>query len=240
MVKAYSGGGCGPMNLLTVIESLLRDRELFFGEIRDGKAVRQKIIAMLFSCFVFLAGYGAVMGAAHSFPQTAASFLKLPTLFLATLAICAPSLHFFNVLFGSNQTGTQTVALILTAISTTAVLLFSLAPITLFFLLSSSEYVFFKLLNVVFFVIAGGLGAMFLRQGMRIVTETGDDQADSLRARRLIFAIWIVLYGFVGSQMAWTLRPFIGQPDKDFILFSHSHGNIYTDVIESLRALLGF
>jgi hypothetical protein len=228
------------MDQLTVIESILRNRDLFFSEIRDGKAVRQKIIAMLVSCFVFLAGYGAVMGAAHSVPQTTASFVKLPTLFLATLAICAPSLHFFNVLFGSNQTVTQTIALILTAISTTAVLLFSLAPITLFFLISSSEYVFFKLLNVVFFVISGGLGVMFLRQGMRIVTETEDDESSDVYTRRLIFAIWVVLYGFVGSQMAWVLRPFIGQPDKGFILFSHSGGNIYTDVIESLRTLLGY
>jgi hypothetical protein len=208
------------MDHLTVIESILRNRGLFFSEIRDGKAVRQKIMAMLSSCFVFLAGYGAVMGAAHSIPQTAASFIKLLTLFLATLAICAPSLHFFNVLFGSSQTATQTIALILTAISTTAVLLFSLAPITLFFLLSSSEYVFFKLLNVVFFVISGGLGVMFLRQGMHLVTETEGDESGSLHTRRLIFTIWVVLYGFVGSQMAWVLRPFIGQPDRSFILFS--------------------
>lgn len=226
------------MHHLIVIETILRNRESFFSEIRDGKAVSQKIVAMLISCFVFLAAYGVVMGAGHSIAQATASFFKLPTLFLATLAICAPSLHFFNVLFGSSQTASQTIALILTAISTTAVLLFSLAPITLFFLLSSSEYVFFKLLNVVFFVISGGLGVMFLRQGMRIVTETENDEADGIHTRRLIFAIWVVLYGFVGSQMAWVLRPFIGEPDRNFILFSHSGGNIYTDVIESLRTLL--
>ena len=227
------------MNYLTVIELILRERDQFFSEIRDGKGVRQKNIAMLVSCFVFLAAYGAVMGAAHSVPQTVASLIKLPTLFLATLAICAPSLHFFNVLFGSNQTARQTIALILTAITTTAVLLFSLASITLFILLSSSEYVFYKLLNVVFFVLAGGLGVMFLRTGMRIVTETEGDTTNGVQTRRLIFAIWVLLYGFVGSQMAWVLRPFVGQPDKGFILFSHSGGNIYTDVIESLRTLLG-
>lgn len=228
------------MHYLTVVESILRNRDLFFSEIRDGKAVHKKSFAMLVSCFIFLAGYGAVMGAAHGIPQTVLSLIKLPTLFLATLAICAPSLHFFNVLFGSNQTASQTIALILTAISTTAVLLFSLAPITLFFLLSSSGYVFFKLLNVVFFVISGGMGVVFLRQGMRIVTETEEDDANTVHTRRLIFLIWVVLYGFVGSQMAWVLRPFIGQPDKDFILFSHAGGNFYTDVLESLRTWLGF
>jgi hypothetical protein len=47
------------MDHLTVIESILRNRGLFFSEIRDGKAVRQKIMAMLSSCFVF---FGRIRG----------------------------------------------------------------------------------------------------------------------------------------------------------------------------------
>ncbi len=221
------------MHYLTVIETILRDREAFFSQIRDGKGIRHKIASMFFSCFVFLALYGGVMGAAHGIPQTFSSLIKLPILFLATLLICAPSLHFFNILFGSNQTAEQSVALILTAISTTAVLLFSLAPITFFFLISSSEYAFFKLLNVVSFAIAGVLGVLFLQQGMRIVTETGDDAPDDIRTRRTIFMIWVVLYAFVGSQMAWTLS----NPSREFILFAHEGGNFFTDIIESLKTL---
>ena len=224
------------MSHLAIIETILRNRQVFFNEIRDGIDVEGKIQAMLVSCFAFLAGYGFVMGASHSLLQAGVTLIKLPVLFLATLAICAPSLHCFNILFGSKQTLLQTVALILTAIATTAVLLFSLAPITLFFLLSSSQYDFFRLLNVVFFAIAGTLGVMFLQQGMRIVTE--DDGDARIETRRLIFVLWVVLYGFVGSQMAWTLSPFIGSPEKEFILFAPSDGNFYTDVLDSLRELL--
>jgi hypothetical protein len=223
------------MRHLAIVETILRDRTLFFSEIRDGKQILDKIAAMLLSCFVFFAIYGAVMGASHSILQAVTSALKLPILFLATLAICAPSLHFFYVLFGSQQTISQTIALILTAIATTAVLLFSLAPITFFFLITSSAYPFFKLLNVFFFTIAGFLGVMFLRQGIQSVTETGD--TSSAKSRRPIFVIWALLYGFVGSQMAWTLSPFLGDPTLPYILARQSGSNFYADVLNSLILL---
>jgi hypothetical protein len=220
----------------TIIETILHNRAEFFAEIRSGVLLSQKIRAMLISCFAFLAIYGAVMGASHSPFQAISSLIKLPILFLATLIICTPSLHFFNILFGSKQTMPQTIALILTAMTTTAVLLLSFAPITLFFLLTSSEYPFFKLLNVAFFTIAGSMGIIFLRQGIKTVTET--DNPEGISTRRLIFLLWVLLYGFVGSQMAWTLRPFIGMPGEPFIIFVQIGGNFYSDVIASLSELL--
>jgi hypothetical protein len=225
------------MDNFTIIETILRDRSDFFVEIRDGVGLRDKINAMLLSSFAFLAIYGAVMGAGHSFLQAVSSYLKLPVLYLVTLLICVPSLHYFNILFGSRQTISQTIALILTAISTTSVLMVSLAPITLFFLLTSNQYQFFKLLNITFLAIASFLGVSFLRQGMRAVTAA-DDQGRG--ARRYIFFMWIFLYGFVGSQMAWTLRPFMGDPQLPFILFLERGGNFYADVASTIAEVLGF
>jgi len=105
------------------------------------------------------------MGSTHSLWQALSSAAKLPILFLATLIVCSPTLYFFNVLFGSKQSLTQNIALILTAITVTAVLLLSFAPIALFFLLTTSHYQFFKLLNVGVFTIAGGMGVVFLESG---------------------------------------------------------------------------
>ena len=31
-----------------------------------------------------------------------------------------------------------------------------------------------------------------------------------------VFVIWIMLYGIVGEQMGWILRPFIGNPELPF------------------------
>jgi len=130
------------MQDLAVIETILRNRHHFFIEIRDGLGLNEKMRAMLVSSILFLALYGAVLGSTHSLWQTLSSAVKLPLLFLATLIICSPTLYFFNVLFGSNQSLTQNVALVLTAITVTAVLLLSFAPIVFFFLLTTAGYQF--------------------------------------------------------------------------------------------------
>jgi hypothetical protein len=225
------------MNDLAVIETILRNRFHFFVAIRDGVELQAKIRAMLFSSIVFLALYGAVMGSTHSLWQALSSAAKLPILFLATLVVCSPTLYFFNVLFGSNQSLTQNVTLILTAITVTAVLLLSFAPIVLFFLLTTSGYQFFKLLNVAIFAVSALMGVLFLSQGMAIVSASGKEGAT---ARRVVMWLWVFVYAFVGSQMAWTLRPFIGAPSMKFELFRQLGGNFYSNIFASIGELLGF
>ena len=225
------------MKDLAVIETILRNRLFFFHEIRDGIQLRHTMRAMFISSIIFFALYGAVMGSTHSLWQAMSSAVKLPVLFLATLIICAPTLYFFNVLFGSSQSLTQNVALILTAITVTAVLLLSFAPITLFFLLTTRQYQFFKLLNVIIFAISGVMGVLFLSQGMRVVAGDG---SEGERSRRWVLRLWMFLYAFVGSQLAWTIRPFIGAPSIPFELFRQLGGNFYTNIFASIGEILGF
>jgi len=225
------------MNNFIVVEQILRNRTLFYSEIRDNVELWAKCKAMLISCITFFAIYGAVMGASHSLLQALSSFVKLPILFIVTFLTCVPSLYFFNLLFGSKQTLLQYIALILTTMTTTSVLLLSLAPVTFFFLTTSSQYAFFKLLNVAFFTIAGSMGLIFLRQGISIAGKPNDGQG--ARARQVVLLVWMLLYAFVGSQMAWTLSPFMGEPGTPFILFTQPGSNFWSDVIKSLHQLLG-
>jgi hypothetical protein len=153
------------------------------------------------------------------------------------LIICSPTLYFFNLIFGSNQSLTQNFTLILTAITVTGVLLLSFTPIVLFFLLTTNSYQFFKLLNVGVFTVAGFVGVRFLSQGMGVVSAAGDEGS---RARRTVVRLWIIVYAFVGSQMAWTLRPFIGAPSMDFELFRQLGGNFYGNIMASIGEILGF
>ena len=225
------------MNDLAIIETILRDRRRFFTDIREGIGLPEKMRAMLISSIAFLMLYGAVLGSTHSLRQTLSSAVKLPALFLMTLVVCLPTLYFFNVLFGSKQSLSQNFCLILTAITVTAVLLLSFAPIVLFFVLATSHYQFFKLLNVAVFAITGGIGMTFLNQGMRVVSAGGKEGA---RARGCVMQFWIVVYAFVGSQMAWTLRPFIGAPSMEFELFRQLGGNFYANIFASIGEILGF
>ena len=50
----------------------------------------------------------------------------------------------------------------------------------------------------------------------------------------------MLLYAFVGSQLAWTIRPFIGAPSIPFELFRQLGGNFYTNILVSLGEVLGF
>lgn len=56
-------------------------------------------------------------------------------------------------------------------------------------------------------------------------------------ASESIFKVWVVMYGVVGAQMAWILRPFIGTPDLPFQLFRERESNFLLALGEALRQL---
>jgi hypothetical protein len=58
--------------------------------------------------------------------------------------------------------------------------------------------------------------------------------------RKMVLIMWMFVYAFVGSQMAWTLRPFIGAPGSRFELFRQLGGNFYANIIRSIGEILGF
>ncbi|MDH5506950.1 MAG: hypothetical protein OEZ02_06990 [Anaerolineae bacterium] len=225
------------MNHFRLSETILRSRQEFFLEIRENEKIPEKITSMLVSSLGFLSLYGIVLGANHSANQALSTMVKLPLLFLVTLVITAPSLHVFYILAGARQSMSQTIALLLTAITTSSLILFSLAPITLFILITSHEYDFYKLVNVTFFAFSGYLGVVFLSRGLHFVTA-GSGSSFGASRRRLIFTIWAMVYGFVGAQMAWTLGPFIGIPGRPFVLFSNQDGNFFYDVLITISRVI--
>jgi hypothetical protein len=219
-----------------VLIGFLRDRQGFLEEVRQGSRLPNKIISLLVCSSLFIAIYGGIIGASHSWMQALSSAIKLPALYLITLLICIPTLYFANVIFGSKRTFGQHLVLVLTAVSVTSVLLFSFAPITLFFLLTTNNYQFLILLNVLIFAITGFIGVSSLYQATSLVLEQDNEGS---KTRQKILQFWLFLYAFVGSQLGWTLRPFFGTPDSVFQLFREREGNFYLSVIQAISYLLG-
>jgi hypothetical protein len=219
-----------------VLIGLLRDRQIFLEELRQGVRLPSKIISLLVCSSLFFAFYGGIIGAYHSWMQALSSAVKLPALYLITLLICLPALYFSNIIFGSRRTFAQHLVLVLTAVSVTSVLLFSFAPITLFFLITTNNYQFLILLNVVIFALTGFIGISSLYNATNIVLEQEDD---SSKIRQKILQSWLFLYAFVGSQLGWTLRPFFGTPGSIFQLFREREGNFYLSVIQALAYIFG-
>jgi hypothetical protein len=60
---------------------------------------------------------------------------------------------------------------------------------------------------------------------------------ERVSAANVIFRIWVVLYGLVGMQMGWILRPFIGHPDMPFELLRSRYGNVFGGIWNALRRL---
>jgi hypothetical protein len=55
----------------------------------------------------------------------------------------------------------------------------------------------------------------------------------------LIFRTWVLVFGLVGMQMAWLLRPFIGSPDKPFTWFRPRGGNFFEAVYVQALKMFG-
>ena len=279
-----------------IIERILRDRAGIWDQIIAERDLPKLILRMLLSSGISLAAYGAVLGASNGWLQALVSTVKLPLLFLATLAICLPTLYLFNLVFGARLSVLQACALIMVAITVTAVLTFAFAPISLFFLITARSYAFFKLLNVAILALTALVGLRFLTSGMRALNEhvvvesmfsnqvvvtadvsqrelvsatvggaadprpnrpptatrrppTQNQNAAKAKAPQpaagdrpasmLLLYIWILLFGFVGTQLAWTLRPFFGNPGQPFELFRDIDGTFYSDILSTLGSLLG-
>ncbi|MFH7030172.1 MAG: actin-binding WH2 domain-containing protein [Heteroscytonema crispum UTEX LB 1556] len=233
MIERQSKG----IKYFAVLIGFLSDRQNFLEEIRQGVKLPSKIISLLVCSSLFLAIYGGIIGAYHSWMQALSSAVKLPALYLITLLICLPALFFANIIFGSKRNFPQHLALVLTAVSVTSVLLFSFAPITLFFLITTNNYQFLILLNVVILSLTGFIGIYSLYQATSSVLEQDNEGS---KTRQQVLKSWLLLYAFVGSQLGWTLRPFFGTPDSVFQLFREREGNFYLSVIQAISYLLGF
>jgi len=219
------------MNYFSTVISLLRDRQEFLEEIHQSVKLNRKISALMLSSLCFFAIYGGIVGAFHSPLQILSSAIKLPALYLITLLVCLPALYIFNALFGSKHTIAQHFTFLLASVSVISILLCGFAPVTLFFLITVNDYRFFLLLNVAIFSITGILGVSFLYQAMKPVAD--DDSQQSVKIRTNILRFWLVLYGFVGSQLGWTLRPFFGSPGQ-FELFRPREGSFFWGVWNAL------
>src|SRR5882724_6597014 len=113
---------------------------------------------------------------------------------------------------------------------------------------SRGTYNFILLLQVVIIAFAGMTANLRLVQllrrlsGSRATTNRDNFFAERMArrtARRVLFA-WLAGNFFLGSQLIWILRPFIGSPGLavEFLRKDAFHGNFYETVWRSLIYLL--
>ena len=110
------------------------------------------------------------------------------------------------------------------------IILTSFAPFTLMWYASCADY------NAAILFNAGMFGAASLA-GQRLLTRFYRPLIAINPRHRTMVRFWIVLYAFVGIQMGWVLRPFIGDPEKPTAYFREgAWGNAYVEVWEKAVA----
>jgi len=220
---------------LPFLYALLGDRERFFTEVVEEVELAKKLRHAIATVIVLSAFYGLVAGSYSSWMQAFSSALKLPALFLVTFVICVPVFFIVQILVGSRLRFLQVIILVMTALSLTAILLATFVPVVAFFVITGSNYYFLQLLHVVIVVIAGGLGMYVLHEALSLVCER---RGVYPRKAMTIMRLWAVLFAFVGIQMAWNLRPFLGDRGQPFQVFRDYEGNYYAAIVYSVNKLL--
>lgn len=233
--RAARAASEAPEGIPAFLDGLLRYREENFGDIFANRDMVRQIGMLLAIIFALSAFHGITMGINSGPLQMLSSALKVPILYLITLGICFPLLYVVNVIMGSRLGFIQTLALILVPLALNAILLAACSPIALFFSITGSDYNFLKLLHVAIFAFSGAWGMLGLWRGLYAMCESSDLYP---RQAVRILQIWLVIFAFVGTQMAWSLRPFIGSPNLGFQIFREQEGNFYQGVWFSVVGLL--
>ena len=225
------------MSIASVPSTLLREPQRFLEELTAGTKLGDKAFALIMFCVLFFGVYGAVIGASSGVLQAAVSAIKLPLLFLLTMGICFPTLHILNLLFGAKHSTAQLAVLLLAALAATGTILVGFLPVSLFFLMTNDSYAFFKLLNVGILAVAAFYGVRFLGHGMSKLHDGLDQKLAGNRSS--VLTLWIVLYAFVGSQLAWVTRPYFGEPDMQWQVFRTQRGNFFVDILQAMKEIGG-
>jgi hypothetical protein len=186
--------------------------------------------ALLESLAIALAGsmlFGAWTGLyAMTFSQFLASAIKAPLLLLGTTLVCFPT--FFMVQYVLAPRALSLRAATLLQATTVAVIGVTWAVVALpcsLFLANSEHYQAAKWLVALVAAFGGMLGMLWFARGFR--------NATSSEVRKGGFALLIpycLLYGLVGAQLAWSLRPFLGSPSLGFTLFRPMGGNLFDNL----------
>lgn len=170
--------------------------------------------------------YGAVMGSWSGFAperylQVVYSAVKVPLLLGVTFLIALPSFFVINTLIGLRDDFAEATRALVATQAGLTVILASFAPFTILFYVSFDGYEAAILFNAMMFGGASLAAQILLRRFYAPLIRRD-------RRHKLLLRAWLAIYAFVGIQLGWTLRPFIGNPGAEPTFFrQHAFTNAY-------------
>src|SRR5687768_4219289 len=211
----------------------LRTADLLRGRLGLGEPVPVRTARLLAFLLTVLVVYGLLYGATmgtfggirgERALQVVYSAVKVPLLLLVTFALSLPSFFVLNTILGVRADFPHVLRALVATQAGLTVILASLAPFTALWYVSGSEYEVALVFNAIMFGIASVAAQRMLRRAYRTLIARNP-------LHRTLLRIWLVIYAFVGIQMAWVLRPFIGTPRAGTTFFRQgAWGNAYVEL----------
>lgn len=222
----------GFLGSLALIEWLLKYQQTVFEDILEERELARYLVDSIIVTIIGGVFYGFVVGISVGGWQILYNPIKMPWIFIFTLLLCLPSLYIFSAYSGSTLSMAQTAAVAFSATAVVATILIGFAPITWFFMFTAPDaYSFSVLLNVFVFAVAGFFGVQFL---FRAAGGLGEERVGGTPLQQTLMW-WVVLYGVVGAQMGWLLRPYFNQTD---VFIRPRSGNFFVAVLRHIADML--
>jgi len=192
--------------------------------------------------------YGFAFGLWRAPEQALYSAIKLPLLLLFVVAASAAINGVLALLLRSGIGVRQGAVAILLSFSVAVLLLAALAPVAVLFVLSvpgpeaaaarpAEVYRTAELVLFFHVVVIGACGVAGNFRLYQLIRRLAPTRAIS---RRVLMS-WILVDGFVGSQLSWILRPFLCKPHlpPEFIRDRALEGNFYEEMVRIVGPFLG-
>jgi hypothetical protein len=221
-------------DLLIHADLLLRGRDAAEASVTPARL--RHLLALMIA---YGAAYGVAMGSfagvgGGHWLQLIYSAAKVPLLLAATFLLSMPSFFVLNTVFGLRPDIVPVVRAVVSAQAGLTIVLASFAPFTLVWYASFADYDSAVLFNAAMFGAASLTGQWLLRRAYAPLIAAN-------RRHRLLLWTWIVIYAFVGIQMGWILRPFVGDPRTPPQFFrAEMWGNAYeivaAKVVKAVKA----
>lgn len=194
--------------------------------------------------FVVLVGsgiYGVTLGIWRAPLQSLYTAIKFPSLIFLTCAGNAAINGMLAQLLGSGLSVRQTSFAILMSFAIAAIILAGLSPVTLFIWynappLGSTNAILGH--SVMLLAHVGAIAFAGVIANRRLLDLLRKISGRETTARAVLFS-WLAGNLFLGAQLAWNLRPFIGSPTLavQFLRDDPLRGNFYEAVWRAFRHL---
>lgn len=208
--------------LLGTVDQLLRDRLGLLERIDGERDLAGLARAAILTIAVGAGAFGAALGFSRGGLQVLFAGVKLPLVILLTAAISTPALVAVRRVTVGRGSMPSALALVLSSLARGSLVLAALAPLVVLAASWGASYHQMVLIAVACCAVGGAVGLRLF------LSRLGGERPG---ARAVIGAAILLVVALVGTQMTWTLRPYVVRPRTEDLPFVRALEGSFVDAV---------